>query len=44
VNVADAMLLENGTVNPELFLKDKLHMNAKGYAVWTEVLKSKIFE
>ncbi len=44
VDVADAMLLENGTVNPELFLKDKLHMNAKGYAVWTEVLKSKIFE
>jgi len=39
VDVHDAMLLPDGTVNPELFIKDNLHMNAKGYAIWQKILE-----
>lgn len=39
VNVHDAMLLPDGSVNPELFVKDNLHMNAKGYAIWQKIIE-----
>lgn len=39
VNVHDAMLLSDGNVNPELFIKDNLHMNAKGYAIWQKIIE-----
>lgn len=39
VNVHDAMLLPDGAVNPELFIKDNLHMNAKGYAIWQKIIE-----
>ena len=39
VDVHHAMLLPDGTVNPELFIKDNLHMNAKGYAIWQKILE-----
>lgn len=39
VDVHRAMLLPDGTVNPELFIKDNLHMNAKGYAIWQKILE-----
>lgn len=38
VNVHNAMLLPDGRVNPEIFLADSLHMNAKGYAIWQKIL------
>lgn len=38
VNVHNAMLLPDGSVNPELFIKDNLHMNAKGYAIWQKMI------
>lgn len=38
VNVHDAMLLADGSVNPELFSKDNLHMNEKGYAIWQKII------
>ena len=28
----------DGTPKPDIFLDDKLHMNAKGYAIWKEVV------
>lgn len=34
VNVWDKMLTEDGKSNPELFIEDSLHINAKGYAIW----------
>ncbi len=39
VNIHDAMLLPNGSVNPELFIKDNLHMNAKGYEIWQKKIE-----
>ena len=38
VNIWDNMLDENGSPRKELFLKDMLHMNDKGYAIWQEAL------
>lgn len=34
VDVAGKMFNADGTVMPEIFGKDSLHMNAKGYAIW----------
>jgi hypothetical protein len=37
-DTATPMLLQEGTPDPSLFLDDGLHLNAKGYALWTEHL------
>ena len=34
VDVFSKMLLPDGRPMPEIFLKDSLHMNAKGYTIW----------
>lgn len=39
INVHEAMLLEDGSVNPTLFIKDNLHMNAKGYQIWQKIIE-----
>ena len=39
VNVWDLML-ENGQPMQNIFIEDHLHMNAKGYAIWTKALSS----
>lgn len=39
LNIHNAMLLSDGSVNPELFIKDNLHMNAKGYAIWQKIIE-----
>jgi lysophospholipase L1-like esterase len=33
------MLNEQAQPKPEIFLKDNLHMNAKGYAIWQNKIK-----
>lgn len=38
VNIWDPMLDPDGNPRKELFLKDMLHMNEKGYAIWKEAL------
>lgn len=38
VDVFPAMLDAQGAPRPELFVGDMLHMNAKGYAIWTKLL------
>lgn len=38
INVFDAMLGSDGKPMPEIFLSDQLHMNAKGYAIWKDVV------
>jgi len=32
------MLLPDGQPNPDLFVSDNLHMNSKGYAIWTKAV------
>ena len=39
VDTASQMLDEHGIVLQDIFIKDNLHMNAKGYAIWTNVIK-----
>ena len=35
VDIVGAMLRADGTPDPELFVKDGLHMTPKGYEIWT---------
>lgn len=37
-DVFSAMLGEDGLPKPDIFLPDRLHMNEKGYAIWTELI------
>ncbi|MBN1765262.1 MAG: hypothetical protein JW860_08400 [Sedimentisphaerales bacterium] len=39
VDGAGCLLGEDGKPKEELFLEDRLHMNAKGYEVWTGILR-----
>jgi len=39
VDLATPLLTADGTPDNSLFLKDQLHLNAKGYAVWTKALR-----
>lgn len=39
LDIATPMLTTDGTPNPELFLPDGLHLNLKGYALWTQLLE-----
>jgi lysophospholipase L1-like esterase len=38
MDIGDAMVGENWEPREELFVKDRLHMNAQGYAIWTRRL------
>jgi gluconolactonase len=38
VDVVSGML-ENGKPNPTIYSPDRLHMNPKGYAIWTAILR-----
>jgi lysophospholipase L1-like esterase len=37
--VWDAMLNSDGKPMEDIFLQDKLHMNAKGYAIWQKLIE-----
>lgn len=39
VNIWEEMLDEDGAPRKELFLKDMLHMNEDGYAIWQKAIK-----
>ncbi len=41
-NVWDIMLDDNGKPKQDIFIEDGLHMNAKGYDLWAEVLRDYI--
>ena len=38
IDVYSAMLNSDGKPKPEIFLEDRLHMNASGYATWKKIL------
>ncbi|MFO1483350.1 MAG: GDSL-type esterase/lipase family protein [Verrucomicrobiaceae bacterium] len=38
INTHDAMLGADGKPLPDIFVEDQLHMNQKGYAIWTKVI------
>lgn len=39
IDVYHAMLQENGNPMPDIFIQDKLHMNAKGYQIWQKIIE-----
>jgi lysophospholipase L1-like esterase len=39
VDVWDAMLGADGKPIPDIFVNDRLHMNAKGYSIWQKILE-----
>lgn len=39
IDVYKAMLKENGLPKDEIFLADKLHMNAEGYNIWKKIIE-----
>ncbi len=44
VDLASPLFGPNGKPDPELFLDDRLHLNARGYAAWTKTLTPSIRE
>jgi hypothetical protein len=44
LDVATPMLGDGGQPRPEIFLRDKLHMNRQGYAIWTRVVRAGMVE
>jgi lysophospholipase L1-like esterase len=42
IDVFTPMLNAEGQPRPELFVEDDLHMNADGYALWTEIVREKL--
>ncbi len=40
VDIATPMLGPDGKPKPEIFLGDKLHMNAEGYKIWTTAVRA----
>ncbi len=44
IDITENMYDENGEVRKDIFQKDKLHMNAKGYEIWTDIIKKFLFE
>jgi len=39
INIHNAMLQSNGEVQEDIFIADKLHMNAKGYKIWQPYIR-----
>ena len=39
----DYYLNDNGTPNNNLFKKDQLHQNKEGYAIWSSLIKAKLY-
>jgi lysophospholipase L1-like esterase len=42
IDTATKMLDSDGMVFQDIFIADNLHMNEKGYAIWTEVIKPEL--
>ena len=39
INVFPRMLGDDGLPRPDIFVEDRLHMNAEGYKLWTEIVR-----
>jgi len=44
IDVWDSMLNEDGSRMPELYIEDGLHMNKKGYEVWTNLVRKSLLK
>lgn len=44
IDVYTHMLGEDGLPRPELYISDQLHMTPAGYALWTEIVRTYLYE
>ena len=44
INVFSQMISLDDKPNPELYMSDGLHLNKKGYTIWSEVIKKALIE
>ncbi|MCU0408235.1 MAG: GDSL-type esterase/lipase family protein [Bacteroidales bacterium] len=44
IKTESAFLGQAGTPREELFIKDKLHLNEAGYAIWTDIIKKELMK
>lgn len=44
IDVSKAMLDDNGKVRPEIFIRDRLHLNEEGYAAWTALVRPRLMK
>jgi len=44
VSIVEGMLRPDGTPREDIFVDDGVHMNAKGYAIWREVIRPVLLE
>ena len=44
IDINTVLLNKDGSVNSALFVDDKLHINAEGYALWTALLKPMLMQ
>ena len=44
IDVWNSMLSEDGSRMPELYVEDGLHMNKKGYEVWTKLVRKSLLK
>lgn len=42
IETKEAFLNSSGTPNGELFMDDKLHLNARGYEIWTQIIREEV--
>jgi len=42
LDLATPLLDQHGRPDDNLFIEDKLHLNQKGYDIWTKLLKTKL--
>lgn len=39
IDIYSLMLNEDGSMKPEIYISDRLHMNEKGYAIWIKAIQ-----
>lgn len=44
IDIWSSMLTAEGTPIPDIFIEDRLHMNAKGYAIWQPIIQKKLIK
>jgi lysophospholipase L1-like esterase len=44
IDVATPVMQKNGRPRADIFLGDNLHLNPKGYAVWTKIIRAKLIK
>jgi len=44
IDVANMMLNDDGRPISDIFIKDSLHLNEKGYQLWTSIIKSEVIK